>query len=37
MPEPAAWRYQHVLKPMHDITPFSGILKGRVITASKAR
>lgn len=32
MPEPAAWRYQHVLKPMHDITTFSGILKGRVIT-----
>lgn len=32
MPEPAAWRYQHILKPMHDIPSFNGVLRGRVIT-----
>lgn len=34
MPEPAAWRYEHILKPMHDIPTFSGVLKGRVMTCA---
>ena len=34
MPEPAAWRYQKLIKPMFDDPPFEGILRGRVITCS---
>jgi imidazolonepropionase-like amidohydrolase len=31
MPEPAAWRYQKLIKPMIENPTFEGILKGRVI------
>ncbi len=32
MPEPAAWRYQKLIKPMFDEKPLEGMLRGRVIT-----
>ena len=34
MPEPAAWRYQKLIKPMFDDVAFEGILRGRVITCA---
>ena len=32
MPEPAAWRYQKITKPMFDLPVEDRILTGRVIT-----
>ena len=32
MPEPAAWRYQKLIKPMVDPPVFEGVLRGRVVT-----
>ncbi len=32
MPEPAAWRYQKIIKPMIDIASEHKILVGRIIT-----
>ncbi len=32
MPEPAAWRYQKLIKPMIDTPTFEGILLARVVT-----
>lgn len=32
MPEPAAWRYQKILKPMFDLPQMPLVLKGRVLT-----
>lgn len=32
MPEPAAWRYQKLIKPMLEAPYFEGILLGRVVT-----
>lgn len=32
MPEPAAWKYQKIIKPMIDPPAFEGLLRGRVIT-----
>jgi len=32
MPEPAAWRYQKLIKPMIDAPAFEGVLLGRVVT-----
>ncbi len=32
MPEPAAWRYQKITKPMFDIAAEERILAGRVLT-----
>lgn len=32
MPEPAAWRYQKLIKPMIDAPAFEGTLLGRVVT-----
>ncbi|CAA9582445.1 MAG: hypothetical protein AVDCRST_MAG86-3023 [uncultured Truepera sp.] len=32
MPEPAAWRYQKLIKPMVDTPLFEGFLLGRVVT-----
>ena len=32
MPEPAAWRYQKILKPMFDLPKETLILRGRVLT-----
>jgi imidazolonepropionase-like amidohydrolase len=32
MPEPAAWKYQKLIKPMIENPTFEGILQGRVIT-----
>ena len=34
MPEPAAWRYQKLIKPMFDIPAEHQILQGRVITCN---
>lgn len=35
MPEPPAWRYQKILKPMFDLPAGQWILKGRVLTCVK--
>ena len=32
MPEPAAWRYQKIIKPMLESPTFEGVLLGRVVT-----
>lgn len=32
MPEPAAWRYQKIIKPMLEPPTFEGVLLGRVVT-----
>lgn len=32
MPEPAAWRYQKIIRPMLEPPPFEGVLLGRVVT-----
>ena len=32
MPEPAAWRYQKIIKPMLENPTFGGVLLGRVVT-----
>ena len=32
MPEPAAWRYQKLIKPMIDAPALEGVLLGRVVT-----
>lgn len=34
MPEPAAWRYQKIIKPMFDIPLGHQILRGRIITCN---
>ncbi len=34
MPEPAAWRYQKIIKPMLESPTFEGVLLGRVVTCA---